>query len=283
MMDEYKGNFRITTTIGNTWDDSSENNLYIYDATLKLIGKVEGLAKGETIQSTRFVGDRVYMVTFKVIDPFFVIDASDPKNPVVLGELKIPGYSTYLHPYDENHVIGLGFEADEKTGRVLGIKMGLYEVTDPENPIEKFKEVLLYEELGYSYSEVTYNHKALMFSKEKGLIAFPFVSNHYLQVEVESNGQTQTEYRYLKKEEYKVFSINLEEGFQVKANLSHVNADKVSDYSTSHRIDRGLYIGNYFYTVSNARIEAHDLEGFNRVLRIDLPYDENYGNGWYWW
>jgi hypothetical protein len=115
-MDEHKGYFRIATTIGSWWwgRDDSKNNVYVLDDDMRTVGKLEGLAPGETIYSARFFGNRCYLVTYKQIDPFFVIDLRNPKDPKVLGELKIPGFSTYLHPYDENHVIGIGKNANDQ-------------------------------------------------------------------------------------------------------------------------------------------------------------------------
>ena len=106
-MDEKDDNFRIATTT------SEANNLYILNDKLEEIGKIEGLAQGERIYSVRYMGDKAYVVTFKQTDPFWVIDLSDVKNPKVLGEVKLPGYSTYLHPYDETHVIGLVMKLKE--------------------------------------------------------------------------------------------------------------------------------------------------------------------------
>src|SRR5205807_2322356 len=110
-MDEYQGHFRIATTIGEPWGGGSNpsvNNLYVLDESLKTVGSLENLAPGERIYSTRFLGKRAYMVTFRNVDPLFAIDLADPAKPAVLGQLKIPGYSDYLHPYDENHLIGFG-------------------------------------------------------------------------------------------------------------------------------------------------------------------------------
>ena len=138
-MDEYNGNLRIATTDG--WDDDSENQLYILDENLKEIGKIENLAKGEKIYSVRFVGKIGYIVTFKQIDPLFVVDLSDPTSPEVKGELKIPGYSSYLHPYDENHIIGIGYNTKTTlSGGVTNknMKMSMFDVSDLENPKEMF-------------------------------------------------------------------------------------------------------------------------------------------------
>lgn len=187
-MDENKGYFRIATTKNEyafSEDDSAkiDNNLYLLDEEMQIVGKIEGIAPGEKIYSTRFMGDRAYMVTFKRVDPLFVIDLADPENPRILGKLKVPGYSTYLHPYDENHILGFGNEVDENVDAdkvssddfiyytaVQGMKIGLFDVTDVNNPKELYKEVI--GDHG-TYSELLANHKALLFDKEKGLLAFP--------------------------------------------------------------------------------------------------------------
>ena len=174
-MDQYNGYFRIATNSGNTWsdEDPAKNNVYVLDDDMETIGSLEGLAKGERIYSTRFVGNRLYMVTFKRIDPLFVIGLSNPRQPVVLGELKIPGYSEYIHPYDENHIIGFGQETTENQwgGTVTdGFKMALFDVSDPNNPQQTFVEQI--GDRG-TYSELLNNHKALLFDKDKALLAFP--------------------------------------------------------------------------------------------------------------
>jgi len=167
-MDEYKNNFRIATTTGN-WRETSLNHLYVLDKDLKIIGSVEDLAKGERIYSTRFIGKRAYMVTFKQVDPLFVIDLSNPEKPEVLGYLKITGFSDYLHPYDEDHIIGIGKEATEQ-GRFLGLKISLFDVSDVQNPIEE-SEI----EIGDrgTDSNALYNHRAFLFDKEKNLLVIP--------------------------------------------------------------------------------------------------------------
>ena len=111
-MDEHNNTFRIATTTGDMWMNTSKNNVYILDEDLKVLGKLEGLAEGERIYSTRFAGDRMYMVTFRQVDPLFVIDTSNPRAPELKGMLKIPGYSTYLHMVDENHILGFGYDTE---------------------------------------------------------------------------------------------------------------------------------------------------------------------------
>jgi uncharacterized secreted protein with C-terminal beta-propeller domain len=180
-MDEYNGYFRIATTVGNFWEGKSVNNLYVLDDELKITGSVEDLAKGEKIYSARFIGKRAYLVTFKKVDPLFVIDLSNPKNPEVLGYLKITGFSDYLHPYDENHVIGIGKEAvaasdEEINSRNLqfawyqGIKISVFDVSDVSNPVETAKI-----EIGDrgTDSSALYDHKAVLFDKERNLLVIP--------------------------------------------------------------------------------------------------------------
>ena len=247
-MDENeKGEFRIATTISDNWTttDDTSNSLYVLDEDLKLIGKLEGLAKGEKIYSVRYMGDRAYIVTFKQVDPLFVIDLSDGKNPKVLGELKIPGYSTYLHPYDENHIIGFGYNTKENGTTVTneGLKMSMFDITDFNNPKELFKV-----DIGNSYtsSELTYNHKALLYSKEKNIIAFPITTY---------NRKTISSARF--------YEISLENGFVLKGEVSHG-----SDYE--NQIKRIIFANDYYYTLSNGLIKVIRMNDLQEVGQVEI-------------
>lgn len=180
-MDEHQGYFRIATTLGNMWEGDSINNIYVLNEDMDIVGKLENLAPGEKIYSARFMGDRVYLVTFKKIDPFYVIDLSDVDSPQVLGYLKIPGYSDYLHPYDKNHIIGIGKEAidasdDEIGNRGLdfawyqGLKITIFDVSDVANPKETAKIVV--GDRGTD-STALYDHKAFLFDKKRNLLVLP--------------------------------------------------------------------------------------------------------------
>ncbi|MBI5412245.1 beta-propeller domain-containing protein [Candidatus Peregrinibacteria bacterium] len=172
-MDQDKGYFRIATTIHDNWPLPPANNVFALNAGMITIGSLENIASGESIYSTRFLGDRLYMVTFEQIDPLFVIDLKNPKAPKILGELKIPGFSNYLHPYDETHLIGFGKDTmiTEWGGvRPSGFRMGLFDVSDVANP--KLQSVVTLGDEGTD-SELLQNHKALLFSQENGLLAFP--------------------------------------------------------------------------------------------------------------
>ena len=247
-MDEKDGYFRIATTDSTSWNsESNTNNLYVLNENLEIVGKVEGLAPGERIYSVRFMGNRAYMVTFVQTDPLFVIDLSDPTNPTVLGELKIPGYSKYLHPYDETHLIGFG----ENTKLVNygygdqvvtdGMKIALFDVTDPNNPTEMYS-VNIGEE--GTYSELLNNHKALLFSKEKNIIAFP-ISITGEDYEVTFQGAI-------------VYGLSLENGFEEKGRITNIEND-INKYYPRNSIQRIIYINDTLYTLSRNLIKATDM------------------------
>ena len=259
-MDENNGYFRIATTIGKTYnmDNSTSNSLYVLDENLKEVGRLDGIAKGEKIFSVRYAGDKAYVVTFKEIDPLFVIDLSNVRNPKILGELKIPGYSTYLHPYDETHLIGFGYDTKpnaSNTGTVNdGLKMSMFDITDFTNPKEMFTI-----KIGdnRTSSPLTNNHKALLFSKEKNLIAFPVTSY--------SN----------EKSEYKaqVYDIDLNKGFTLRGEIEHKeDVATTQKYYSNYKlnIDRIIYSNNIFYTLSKGLIKASNMDSLQEVSKLNI-------------
>ncbi|MFA6940772.1 MAG: beta-propeller domain-containing protein [Clostridiaceae bacterium] len=264
-MDENNGYFRIATTTGDYYgiggvSNDGHNNLYILDKDLKISGSLNNLAKDERIYSVRFMGDRGYIVTYKEMDPLFVIDLKNPANPKVLGELKIPGFSNYLHPYDENHLIGLGMdsvlvtEGGEKRARPTGLKISLFDVTDVSKPKELYKVNIGGEGSG---SEALYNHKAFMFSKEKNILSIPVdIRNGY----TDSNG----------KQGAAVFSINLN-GIKEKGIISQSDGmDKNSELYNLSAVKRTLYIDDVLYTLSNEKITANDINSLDKINEVKL-------------
>jgi len=258
-MDEYNGYFRIATTDRDNWnDENSRNNMYVLDGELKTVGKIEDLAKGESIYSVRFMGDRAYMVTFVQVDPLFVIDLSDPTNPNVLGELKIPGYSKYLHPYDETHLIGFGEDTKVVNygyGDIVttdGMKMALFDVTDPNNPIELYSVKI--GEKG-TYSELLNNHKALLFSKEKNIIAFP-ISITEEDYQVTFQGAI-------------VYGLDLENGFNLKGQIAHFDLEE-DVYSYRRAVERIIYIEDTLVTLSEELVKATDMNTMEETSKIEI-------------
>lgn len=285
-MDEYKGYFRIATTLGNLWDEENQakNNVYVLDNDLKIVGKLEGIAPGEKIYSVRFMGDKTYMVTFKNTDPFFVLDTSEPTAPKILGKLKIPGYSDYLHPYDENHIIGFGKEAvdagkEESWGEDFawyqGMKVAMFDVTDVANPVELHKIVI--GDRGTS-SELLYNHKALLFDKEKGIMAFPVTLAELPESAKNNPDVSDGAYGDFVSQGAYVYDVSVENGFSLKGVISHYAPNEVKDlagyyWAGDKDVSRILYIGDYLYTVSQAIVKVNVLKTLEelKALVLALP------------
>ncbi|MBN2203027.1 MAG: beta-propeller domain-containing protein [Candidatus Aenigmarchaeota archaeon] len=260
-MDEHNGYFRVATTTNN-WRTDSLNHMYVLDENLNIVGKVEDLASGETIHSVRFMGDKAYMVTFRQIDPLFVLDLSNPTNPEVLGYLKITGVSEYLHPYDETHIIGVGRDATEQ-GRTLGMKVSLFDVSDVSNPTEISKYII--GESG-TYSEALYEHKAILFDREKNLLVLP--------VRVYENNYEDTfQGAY-------VLNVDLTDGITLRGTVTHTNQTVKEDekwyYDWNSEIRRSLYIDNVLYTASNKMIKANNLYTLDEISEIELSYQDYY-------
>lgn len=257
-MDENEGKFRIATT-SNEWNGNATNNLYVLDEGLNVVGKVEGLAPGERIYSARFVGERAYVVTFRQVDPLFVIDLSESENPKVLGYLKITGYSGYLHPYDETHLIGVGQEASED-GRVQGVKIALFDVSDVENVRIAGSYVA---DGQWSSTDVLYDHKAFLFDKNKNLMALPISTNNY----VKGN------YEYW--QGVYVFNVSLD-GIKLRGKISHDVENETEQYYYGRQdyVRRSLFIDNTLYTISNRLVKASSLSDLSETKKIVLPFDQ---------
>ncbi len=267
-MDEYEGNLRVATTIGwSGWGGKSGNNVYVLDQDMAPLGALEGLAPGEQIHSARFLGDRAYLVTFKKIDPFFVIDLSDPAKPRVLGYLKIPGFSDYLHPYGENLVIGLGKDTVEGQGGNFawfqGLKLSLFDVTDVENPKEIAKAVI--GDRGTD-SEALREHKAFMFDEARGILGFPV--DLYEISEPDPNKPDSTYGSYVWQGVY-VYKVSQDGGFEYIGRVSHGAAGQPYYHSTTE-VRRSLYIEDVLYTVSEAYLKLNDLTSLDELKSISL-------------
>jgi uncharacterized secreted protein with C-terminal beta-propeller domain len=288
-MDEYDSHFRIATTVGDVWSPTgqmqpSRNNVYIFADDLTMSGKIEDIAPGETIYSARFMGARGYLVTFKRVDPLFVLDLSNPSNPQILGKLKIPGYSDYLHPYDENHIIGIGKEVDESIDAdkvhtenavyftaIQGIKMAMFDVTDVTNPVEMYK-VVIGDRGTDSYA--LNDHKAFLFDKEKNLLVVPI-----LLAEIPEEKKNQTNHEWPVEGEFTfqgayVYDLTLENGFQFKGRITHYDDNQTfmkagyyyfdDDYS----VKRSLYIGDILYTISGMKIKLNSLADLSEINQL---------------
>jgi uncharacterized secreted protein with C-terminal beta-propeller domain len=273
-MDEHAGYFRVATTtyIYTRRDNTMYNNVYILDENLEQVGKIEDIAPEERIYSTRFLGDRLYMVTFKRVDPLFVIDLSNPSNPEILGELKIPGYSDYLHPYDENHIIGIGKETESNQWGGIstkGVKLALFDVSDVTNPTQ----IDTYE-IGQSGtdSEALNEHKAFLFDKEKNLLVIPVreMKDRYFDNKLGYYRNKIWQGAY-------VFGLTPEDGFEVKGTITHEDDEEDTNYyyyGSPSAVRRSLYMDNTLYTISAKKIKMNNLDNIKEELNeIKLPYE----------
>ena len=283
-MDENGDYFRIATTTQSWYSDTSEthNSLFVLNKDMATVGRLENLAKGEQIYSTRFMGDRCFIVTFKLTDPLFAIDLSKPENPVVAGELKIPGYSNYLHPYDENHLIGFGKDAvifdstqpnsDQSwaggSAFYEGLKMALFDISDMANPKEMYSVTI--GDRGTS-SPLLYDSKALYWDAEKHLFGFPV---EVYQLPKGFDPAQPWNYGVGKSQGAYIYEVTPENGFVQKAILSQLPATNVTvEYgsSTSYQdyfVDRILRIDSSLYTLSNNQLNVYDLENFNNQGKL---------------
>ena len=230
------GYLRVLTTDYSTEDEV--NALYILDENMKLTGQLTGIAPGEEIYAARFMGNTGYFVTYRNTDPLFTVDLSDPAKPEIIGELKVTGFSEYLHFWDDTHLLGIGYESDEKTGNIENIKLSMFNIENPGEVIEEAKLVLK----DVDYSEALYDYKSVIISKDKNLIG--------LVCEDYSSSRT--------KQTYQIYSY--ENGtFKKQAEIPGING-------VNYENVRGMYSGNVFYLWINDNITSYDMtDGFKML------------------
>lgn len=247
-LDESGGLLRLAleSYTGGTYS----TRIAVLDDSLSLLGESSAVGRGERMKSSRFLGDKAYLVTYRNTDPLFVVDLSSPSSPKVLGELNISGYSAYLHPYDETHLLGIGVDTEETTSRdengrlistgatVEGLKMSLFDVSDFSAPKEVAK-ISFGDSL--TSSAILTNAKALLFSREKEVIAIPTDDNSY-----------------------RVFRVNLSDGFSEKGIITHADSSLI----------RGAYIGNSLVTVSEKTLMINDLASLAPLSELSLTTND---------
>ena len=266
-MDEYDGKFRIATTneyYSHNTGNVRYNAVYVLDEDLKTVGSLDRIAPDESIFSARFMGDRLYLVTFERIDPFFVIDLSE-NTPKILGELKIPGFSNYLHPYDEDHVIGIGRDTIEKDNRVrqLGIKIALFGVADVRNPTVVDEVVIGNQRTDSMALE---DHRAFLFDKNKDVLSIPI----HGRADALEAGDTSNISRNQQWHGFYVYGLDASKGFDFKGRIQHTVGDDSWPYS--HTSPRSFYIEDVLYTVSDSYLKMNDLldiENEINSIRLD--------------
>lgn len=226
-IDEYDGYLRMVVTRGKT------NAVYVLDQKLKLTGKITNLAKDERVYSARFLGDTGYFVTYKETDPLFSVDLSNPKNPKILGRLKIPGFSNYMHFYGEDKLLGIGMDVDKKGDVTDGVKLSMFDISDKKNVKEEHKYTL---KDVYS-TDVEWDYKAALIDVEKNIIGFP------------AGGEN--------RQMYYLFSYTEEKGFQCNMKEKIYGSDVLST--------RGIYIKDRLYVINGNVLKAYSLKTYKKV------------------
>lgn len=243
-MDEFGPFLRVAAIVNN----GAYNRVYCLNYHLNPYGLLNNIAPGERITAARYVGRRLYLVTFRQTDPFFVIGFNDHRFPVILGELKISGFSKYLHPYDEKTIIGLGRQATVN-GRPLGLKLALFDVSNVWSP----KEITSFElQETYASSEAETEHKAFLFSRERNLLVIPGKLN---SAQAKFNGAF-------------VFYIDRTQ-ITLKSIVDHIKTPQ--DNFESRTVQRSLYIENFLYCKSKCLLSISSLFDYTRVRDIDIP------------
>lgn len=272
-IDEQDGVIRLSTTQNvrtnperDPWSFDTVNRVLTVTADageLRVLGTTPKMAPGERIFSARFVGSRGYVVTFRQIDPLFVVDLADPAEPKVLGELELPGFSDYMHPLGDDHLLTIG-QAGTEDGALLGVALRIFDVSDPTNPVLSHQHD--YDDA--QHSEASYNHKAFTFVASRNLLLFPTVSYT-------------TEYRTA----LQVVQVGIDSGFTQLGSIEHPcsSSDSARCYGwDSSTMRRGLLIDDFVYAVSEIAVSAHPLDALDTDLaKVELPepsyYDGRYG------
>ena len=257
--------------------DEEANNVFVLERDgnrLEIVGGIRGMAPGEEIYSVRFVGEMGYVVTFRQTDPLFAIDLSDPVSPQLRGELHIPGYSSYLHPFGDHYLIGVGRDGTDD-GRVLGFQLQLFDVSDPENPTRTHQEVLTTGDGEWSSSAAEHDHHAFTFYEGRNLLAVP--------VTLEDYGWDADEYSHFSG--IIVFEVSAEDGFVEVGRISHsyMAHDRYCgdfpeddpeaseacdgwDYPWWVEMQRSRFIEDYLFAISDQGVTSSTIEGLDDVL-----------------
>jgi inhibitor of cysteine peptidase len=266
-MDEFDGNLRVATT---AWGQTSTNSVYILDANLNQIGAVENMAPGERIFAVRFMGNKGYIVTFRQVDPLFVLDLSDATAPKITGELKVPGFSNFLYPIGENLILGVGqgstdIYSKDVAGneivigtRLTGIKFSIFDVSDQGKPEEL--QTYTVGDNG-SYSEILNNHKALMMDQTDKILAF-----EASLMDSVSNSNPSA-YNYFTGAV--VLTYDAQTGFKEQGRIAYeTSIQNSTDYTYNSYIRRLCYIGDVLYYVQDGQVRSFDLQSLAPISTL---------------
>lgn len=243
MMDEYSSYFRIATTDYDIKKDADISNLYVIDNNLNVVGELENISEDEQVKSARFLGNTAYIVTFKNTDPLFAIDLSDPSKPKILGEVKLPGFSRYLHPLSENLLVGIGYDGDEEDADTSKVKISLFDVSDKKNPKELDSHVIK-----NAYCDI-----------------FAFSAKAFVQIDENTFGipvsyETFNNDQFGEKLVFKTFTVKNNKFSEKNAYIHSTSNDYTGLF-------RGTFIENKVYTLDGETLKQFDMES-EKVLSV---------------
>lgn len=256
--DEYQGNLRVAACYYNARTNEDVSCVYVLDGELKIIGELTDIAKDEQVKAVRFMGDTGYVVTFRNTDPLFIIDFKDPTKPEITGELKIPGYSTYIHPIADGYLVGIGYDGTDEDVKSDTVKVSVFDVRDKTSPKETDTFVIK-----DAYSLVNENPKAFFFYSERNMIGIPV--SHY------GDGNTVKS----------IQTLTIENG-KIKDHLGYIHyAVSSKGYNVTYygyhfsNLFRGTYIGNLLYTIDNNEIIEHNLDTGDKERSCTIVSEED--------
>jgi uncharacterized secreted protein with C-terminal beta-propeller domain len=260
-LDEHEGYLRIATT---KWDNTdSSSGVFILgsddqSATLDIIGSVTNIAPGQRIYSVRFMGDRGYAVTFRQVDPLWSLDLSDPTSPKVTGFLEIPGYSSYLQPLDENHLLAIGRDVNPDTGRIGALQLSLFDVSDPTAPTRTATyEFAAGDGWWTGWSPAEWDHHAFSYFADQGILALPAMAGSHWN----SGGAA-----------LQVFRVDPDTGFTLLGTTTHTSS-----------VERSLRIGDKLYSLSSTQLKVTLLDQpEDEIASVNLTNDDGDWNIWPW-
>ncbi|MDR0849618.1 MAG: beta-propeller domain-containing protein [Propionibacteriaceae bacterium] len=259
-LDEWEGNLRVVAT----WEDPSGYSwtqvpsLWVLDPSMKAVGSIERLTTREQVQSVRFVESLGYVVTYESIDPLFAIDLSDPTKPVVQSELKVPGFSSYLHPFGDGLLLGVGQETDPTNGATTGVKVSMFDITNPLSVTQIAVSVLE----GVDETGVAFDHKSAFVDAERGLIGFPTID--WRQSVETNNGITTTSFS--SSVNYVMYSWN----GQTFTRLATVELNLPESFGELSALVRGVRVGDNFYVATPATVGVYRLIDFSQLTQVRL-------------
>ncbi len=276
-MDFHNDHLRVASNIfsqwglvDNTWQEVSSSEslvtvLQINNNQFEKVGEVRGLGQGEHLFAARFLEDRGFVVTFRNIDPFFTLDLSDPTNPQVLGELKVPGFSNQLHPIGENHILAIGQDADEEEGFARGLQVALFDVTDLANPVQSFKHVVE----GWSSSGAQHDHRAFRYLESREKLILPL-----------SNSTTEGFF-----DGFQIYNVSTTDGISVAGQIEHQESSSSQNsfcYSSAYLSPRSLVFGDQLVTLKGHSVASHDFDSLTNQWTLQLDDGQNHETCYPW-